>query len=167
MKSQNKIPRKSKAVSPVIATVVLVAVTITVAVAVAYWMSGITGQYTSFEKVEIQTAIVTYDDTDNYWQIVITLKNSGTKAATLTNVFVNEVQTGYALLPPAPDAGTITAMLDPTFATDPLHIDSGASDTVTVWISEGTGVTLTSGTTINIKIHSAGGMDYIKLVQLV
>jgi hypothetical protein len=27
--------------------------------------------------------------------------------------------------------------------------------------------TLSAGTTINIKVHSAGGMDYIKLVELV
>jgi len=26
---------------------------------------------------------------------------------------------------------------------------------------------LSSGTTVNIKIHSAGGMDYIKLIELV
>ncbi len=49
-------PQKTrKAVSPVIATVILVAVAITVAVGVSYWMSGISSQYTQFEKVEIQT----------------------------------------------------------------------------------------------------------------
>ncbi len=26
---------------------------------------------------------------------------------------------------------------------------------------------VTSGTTINIKVHSAGGMDYIKLIELI
>ena len=44
-----------KAISPVIATVILVAVAISVSVAVSYWMGSIAGQYTSFEKVEIQT----------------------------------------------------------------------------------------------------------------
>jgi hypothetical protein len=29
------------------------------------------------------------------------------------------------------------------------------------------GAPLTSGTTVNIKLHSAGGMDYIKLLELV
>ena len=27
-------------------------------------------------------------------------------------------------------------------------------------------ITFTSGTTLNVKLHSASGMDYIKLVQL-
>jgi len=34
------------------------------------------------------------------------------------------------------------------------------------WINQGY-AQLSSGTTVNIKIHSAGGMDYIKLVELV
>ena len=54
--------------SPVIATVILVAVAITVAVAVAYWMGGIAGQYTKFEKVEIQTAY-SVRNAGNGWNI--------------------------------------------------------------------------------------------------
>jgi flagellin-like protein len=50
--------RSRRAVSPVIATVILVAIAITVAVAVAYWMGGIAGQYTRFEQIEIQSALL-------------------------------------------------------------------------------------------------------------
>ena len=80
-----------KAVSPVIATVILVAVAITVSVAVAYWMGGISSQYTQFEKCEIQTAIVTIDSYGN-WITTIKIKNSGSKTSTLTNVFINDVE---------------------------------------------------------------------------
>jgi len=162
--------KKRRAISPVIATVILVAVAITVAVGVSYWMSGIAGQYTSFEKVEIQSAVCTYNThatLDNYWEIIIDLKNSGTKAATLTDVFVNDAETEYAKEYAASSDG-ITAELDPNGATggEPLHIESGVTDTITVWIEDSSKVTLSSGTTVNIKIHSASGMDYIKLVQL-
>lgn len=155
---------KRRAVSPVIATVILVAVTITVAVAVSYWMSGITGQYTSFEKVEIQTAICTYNNTvvnEEHWEIIVTLKNSGTKAATLTHIFVNEIEINYdtAFATGNEISGNVNA-------TNTLPILSGASSTITIWVEDTTAVTLTAGTTINIKIHSASGMDYIKLVQL-
>ena len=162
--------RNRKGVSPVIATVILVAITITVAVAVAYWMSGIAGQYTQFEKIEIQSAICTYEDEgttgEEFWKIEITLKNSGTKTATLTMVFVNEVMAIY------PESTYIagTHLLEANVSTDhTLTIDSGASAVVTVGISNWEGnyyVKLTAGTTINIKIHSAAGMDYIRLVQL-
>jgi len=150
-----------KAVSPVIATVILVAVAITVSVAVAYWMGGISGQYTQFEKCEIQTAIVTLDGSGN-WVVTINIKNSGSKSATLTNVFVNDVEvTAYG----AAAADNSTIVTDMTVAT-PFSLTSGDNDTIIVWIGSGYS-TLSSGTTVNIKFHSAGGMDYIKLVQLV
>jgi len=161
MKSQGKIHRKSRAVSPVIATVILVAVAITVAVAVSYWMAGISGQYTKFEKIEIQTAICTLDGSGN-WIISIELKNSGSKTATLTNVFVNDVEVDtYGAS--APNASTIETSM--TTAT-PFAIKSGEDKIVFVYVGS-TYETLSSGTTVNVKIHSAGGMDYIKLVELV
>ena len=162
MKTINKL-RKRRAVSPVIATVILVAITITVAVAVAYWMSGIASQYTQFEKVEIQTAICTLDTTNGNWQVEIKLKNSGSKSSTLTNVFINDVEVSlYGQTVPGAAVGTITT--DLTIAT-PFSIESGDSKTIIVWIGATYGF-LSSGTTVNIKIHSSGGMDYIKLVQL-
>ncbi len=167
MKAINQL-RKRKGVSPVIATVILVAVAITVSVAVAYWMSGIAGQYTAFEKVELQSATVTFSAADAtneaHWAIVVDLKNTGTKAATIISVFINDVEAIYALDKPLLLATGTTAELDTTTAGDPLQILSGASDIVTVWIVSGE--VLSSGTTVNVKIHSAGGMDYPKLVQL-
>jgi len=168
MKATNKL-RKRKAISPVIATVILVAVAITVAVGVSYWMSGIAGQYTGFEKVEIQSAVCTLDTTGNFWTTIVNLKNSGTKGATLTDVFVNDAKATLALDPPTVFTG-ITAYLDEKIIDTvdtpcPLHLASGETGTVTVWIGYAYG-TLSSGTAVNIKIHSASGMDYIKLVQM-
>ena len=146
--------------SPVIATVILVAVAITVAVAVAYWMGGIAGQYTKFEKVEIQSAICTLESTGN-WSIQMKLKNTGTATATLISAFVNNLElmnygTGYA---PAEWNTNMTTS---------QAITSGQSIVIEIYIdADRPATTLSSGTTINIKIHSAGGMDYIKLVELI
>jgi len=166
MKNISKLTKR-RAISPVIATVILVAITITVAVAVSYWMSGISGQYTQFEKVEIQTAICTLDSS-GHWKIEVKMKNSGSKSSTLTNVFVNDVEvngsegkSGYDESGPT-DAKITTSL---TIAT-PFSISSGNSSTVKIWIGKGY-ETLSSGTTVNIKIHSAAGMDYIRLVSLV
>ena len=154
--TENLIERR--AVSPVIATVILVAVAITVAVGVSYWMSGIAGQYTSFEKVEIKTAICTSDVTG--FTIVIKLKNSGSATSTLSNVFINDVEVslyGSTMTPAAITTDMTT--------TTPFTLLSGEEKSVTVFIGTGYGK-LSAGTTVNIKLHSAGGMDYIKLVQL-
>jgi len=162
---------KRKAISPVIATVILVAVAITVAVGVSYWMSGIAGQYTAFEKIEISTGYSEkVDDGDpNYvflgWQVTLELKNTGSTTASLTRVFVNDI----ALLDV--DYGeTAPKWVDDGLATSLLYagttIESGDTKTVYIYIDDTFG-TLSSGTTVNVKVHSAGGMDYIKLIKLV
>ena len=152
----------SNAVSTVIATVILVACAITVAVAASFWMGGIAGQYTKFEKVEIKSAVCSYDAWNN-WVITITLKNSGTATSTLNALYVNDNPATLDQLAPTDVADGITTDLNVTTAT---KIESGVEDVITVWI----GVnhpTLSSGTTVNVKFHSAGGMDYIKLVELI
>ena len=48
-----------KAVSPVIATIIIVAIAITMSIAVAYWLLGLGSSFTKYEKVEFTTAYVT------------------------------------------------------------------------------------------------------------
>jgi flagellin-like protein len=152
-----------KAVSPVIATVILVAVAITVSVAVAYWMGGISSQYTQFEKVEIQTAYAVRT-TGIGWNITMEIKNTGSAASTLIRCFVNEVPVPIANYNSTTFPGSNSIAVGFEYAG--ITIESGQAQTIQVYIDEGY-ASLSSGTTINIKIHSAGGMDYIKLVQLV
>jgi len=159
--------RNKRALSPVIATVILVAVAITVAVAVAYWMGGIAGQYTKFEKVEIQSALCR--NAGEYWNISISVKNTGTAIATLDKIFINgiEVNAYGATGAPAADSGLATTTLPATG----LPLSSGQAGTIYVFIDGPTTApqweSVTSGTTVNIKIHSTGGMEYLKLVELV
>lgn len=168
-------PQTRKAVSPVIATVILVAVAITVAVGVSYWMGGISSQYTQFEKVEVQSGVCSWDATAFEWQIVCKLKNSGTAPATLNSIFINDVEVDTYNVAVAGEGEATTSM------TNTESIESGATTTVTIYV-DGVGdvgeaatpvagtdywKSVTSGTTVNIKIHSAGGMDYIKLIELV
>jgi len=201
MKSQNTILRRRRAVSPVIATVILVAVTITVAVAVSYWMSGISSQYTSFEKVEIKSGYSSRKEDSNKfmgWVIEMELQNTGSSTATLETVFINDR--------PIIDYG-VSTVITGLEKIRWLDYTSEPTDTWTGWDSIDTllsGVSLESGdedkvylliygdktvdpgpdtipgtaddiisdglfsagTTLNVKLHSASGMDYIKLVQL-
>lgn len=159
--------RERKAISPVIATVILVAVAITVAVGVSYWMSGISSQYTQFEKIEIQTGYATVVDgvTTDGWEVILTIKNSGSATATITHVFVNDVPVNVY------SAANIDSLSAGQTGTDIVQatgktLTAGQPGDVKVWIASGSPSTLSSGTTVNIKLHSAGGMDYIKLIRL-
>ena len=160
--SEARKKRSRRAVSPVIATVILVAIAITVSVAVAYWMGGIAGTFTTFEQVEIQNAVCSQDAYDN-WVVTITLKNTGTAQTTLISLFANDIEvTPDASAPTAPVA-TLTTHLN---VTSPTTLPSGVTATIHVWVGRDYG-TLSSGTTVNLKIHSTGGMDYLKLITLV
>ena len=157
-------PQKTrKAISPVIATVILVAVAITVAVGVSYWMSGISSQYTQFEKVEIQTGYAS--SVTNGWNVTMEIKNSGSAEASLTHVFINDIPIVNTTLP----VSMVSTSLASNIATIGT-LEAGESATVVIYIGNAltkTGLTnLSAGTTVNIKIHSAGGMDYIKLIRL-
>lgn len=156
-----------RAISPVIATVILVAVAITVAVGVSYWMSGIAGQYTQFEKVEIQSGYSEKVFTTNVfdgWKITLEMKNTGSAASTLIRAFVNDIAIIEANYGESTFvAGAISTDLE---YDDGTTVESGTTVTVQIWIDKEY-PNLSSGTTLNVKIHSAGGMDYIKLVRLI
>jgi hypothetical protein len=104
--------------------------------------------------------VCTVDAAGN-WTVALKLKNSGTATATLISIFINDVEINtYNTIAVA---GEWT-----TDMTESYSLTSGLSGAINVYISVGNpNATLSSGTTVNIKVHSAGGMDYIKLVELV
>ncbi len=162
-----------KAVSPVIATFILVPVAITVSVEVSYWMRGISSQYTQFEKIEIQTG---YAQTSNDglptplvtgWVITLTIKNSGSAPSTITHVFVNDIPIVTDPTQYAKSALGAAGVICTDVPITGITLEAGESDEILVWIAAGGTSKLSAGTTVNIKLHSAGGMDYIKLIKLV
>ena len=78
-----------KGISPVIATVIIVSVAIAIAVAVAFWMTGITGLFTRYERVEITNCYADWDSTNELWKVIIQLRNSGSDDATIDEIFIN------------------------------------------------------------------------------
>ena len=115
--------------------------------------------YTTFEKVEIQAGLCTMDSSG--WIITLILKNSGTASSTINAVFVNEVE-----IEQYGASGIVEDKSSTDIEDSGTTIQSGQNVQVHVWIVKNYR-NLTSGTTINIKLHSAGGMDYVKLIELV
>ena len=149
-----------RAGSTVIATVILVSVTIVLAFAAAYWISGTTEQNMKLRKVGIVSAVCTWEANNTYWVIAMRLKNSGTATATLTSAFINDVEVGNYTMDSVALGSTSTNMTTAT------TIASGASAKVNVYIDQGY-ASLSSRTTVEVKIHCAGGMDLIKPIELV
>ena len=91
---------KKRAVSPVIATVILVAVAITVAVAVAYLMGGTRGNISQEtiiqEKAEISCLTYGFESGDPENIIVLRIVNTGTVTFNITGVFVNSLEKDFS-----------------------------------------------------------------------
>jgi flagellin-like protein len=157
------IHRDKRALSPVIATVILISVTIVVAVSVAYWMGSIAGGYTAFEQIELPTTYARWVSTGSRWNVTIELKNTGSADATLNNIFVNDI--------PLKDytAGIVALRYNgqnQTLSSISISITKGNSVTVYVLLGQSQANGFTAGTTTSIKLHTAGGKDYPTSIKL-
>jgi len=146
---------RRKGISPVIATVIIVAVAIAIAIAVAFWMTGIVGLFTNFEQVQIQSAYATGSAATGF-TIKLTVNNTGTAQAVIDNIFINNFpysQIGVTVTP-----------------TPPITLAPGTGAEITITIPPGTtlpnGGKLTDGSSVEVKIHTASGKEYPKLIVL-
>jgi flagellin-like protein len=92
-----KIFRSRKALSPVVATIILIAVTVAVSIAVAAWMGALTFSFMATEQIKMTNAQFYLlhgapDSTDN---VTITMQNVGTTSVTVTQINVNNAPTNY------------------------------------------------------------------------
>jgi flagellin-like protein len=153
--------RRHRAVSPAIATVILVAIAITVAVAIAYWMGGITGTYTHVTQIEIPSALVSAHGSPSDWNVTLTLKNTGTEDVTLLCLFLNEEEVDtYGVSEPYSFSDEWATTMTTTQV-----IHSGETQVFQVFLDHDRS-TLSSGTWVNLRLHSADGMDFLKVVEL-
>jgi flagellin-like protein len=154
------VPRR-KGISPVIATVIIVAVTIAVAIAVAFWMTGIVGLFTGFEQVQIVSAVPSFDSNTNQFTITLTVKNTGTATASIDNLFINGVPFNNPI-----NVQWGGAAWNPGAA---QTLAPGQQVQITIRFNDQTnwaGGTLTHGVSVEVKLHTASGKEYPKLVVL-
>ena len=78
-----KILRSRKALSPVVASIILIAVTVAVSIAVAAWMGALTFNFMATEQLKITNL------TFPAGMINVTMLNTGTNTITITEVHVN------------------------------------------------------------------------------
>ncbi len=160
------IVRSMRGLSPVIATVILVSVTIVVAVAVAYWMGGIAGLYTRFEKIEITSAYAVKDPTSGNYTVTVQLKNSGSQDSSMAYVLVNGRPSEDYL--DASNNGQIIVSWTIDGSTgylpgESMTVPLGKSGEIVLEIDGGL---YESGTTLDLKFHSAAGKDYPQMLAL-
>jgi hypothetical protein len=129
-------------------------------------MGGIAGTQTRFEQIEIQNAICKADTTvPPNWNVTVIIKNTGTVDVTFISIFINEIQVDDY---DQADTGYTYADVWATNMTNTETVTKGATIVVMIYIDpDKASSTLSSGTMVNIKLHSAGGNDFPKLIQLI
>ena len=109
-----KLFKSKKALSPVVAAIILIAVTVAVSIAVAAWMGALTFTFMKTEELKVQ------GHTWGTGTIDLSVKNTGTSALTLSSARVNDAvatsnisASGYQLQPGSSAVIRITQAFTP------------------------------------------------------
>jgi len=137
-----KLLKSKKALSPVVAAIILIAVTVAVSIAVAAWMGSMTFNFMETEQLSITN--LAFAGTDNN-QITATVLNTGT-----TDVIINSASiTGYNIT---------TSTFSVT--NSPVTLGQGASGSVAVTFTAGTNDGWVTGSSYNIELISTKGNKF-------
>jgi len=157
---------RKKGISPVIATVIIVAVAIAIAIAVAFWMTGIIGLFTRFEKVEVSYCYAEWDHDNDRWLIYLKARNTGSADATITNIFINgKPYTAIGGVTVHYATTSLTTWDGSDFPTTGIPLLSGKEVYFVIAIDKSSSG-LEHGTSIEVKVITASGQEYPKMTNL-
>jgi flagellin-like protein len=132
MKTLIKIKKNAKALSPVVASIILIAVTVAVSIAVAAWMGALTIGFMGTEEVKITN--VAYANVTSE-TITVTLLNTGAGEVT-----INEIRVGSG---------------DNLYTGDPFVLSPNAE------VSQTVDFTWATGTSYMVKVISSKGNTFV------
>jgi len=136
-----KIKKNTKALSPVIATIILIAITVAVSVVVAAWMGALTiGFMGNAEQASIINVVLT-NTADGAQQAAVTVQNAGSATVTISLAYIDG---NTATMSTSAGGATVTS----------IPIDKGTS--VTFYITCA-GVTFSDNAQYTINLVTAKG----------
>jgi flagellin-like protein len=158
--------RKRKAVSPVIATVILIAVAVALGIAVAFWASGLTSSFSKYEKLGVSTQYAT--GTSGTWYIYLGGQNTGSSDATITQIQINGVPyplNGGGTSSNNPEWNSTSGGTTTSGTTNSLSVPSGATFKIQFQLTNSgstsiPGKTFADGQTIQVTLITAAGNNY-------
>ena len=159
--TKRKLWHSKQGISAIIAVIILVSVSIVMAIAVAFWAMGIGNSFTKFEKVEF-TSI--YSDPPisqpGNFTVNVILKNTGSAAATISNIFINgrPYQQGYS------------GVTQDNLVNQTLVVGASTNNARIFLPTDTVGTTgsiiWSSGNSVEVQIQTAAGRTYSNTVVL-
>jgi flagellin-like protein len=135
----NKLLKSRKALSPVIASIILVAVTVAVSIAVAAWMGALTFSFTKTDQFNV--ASMTFVKSG---YINMTIQNTGSSPWTLTNTAQVNSLTGQTVAPVSPNTTLTCKNGGSIYISITTSWTSGSQYSVTLLLSDGNKITYVS-----------------------
>ena len=130
--------RSRKALSPVVASIILIAVTVAVSIAVAAWMGALTFQFTATEQINITN--MNFDVPNK--RVIVTANNTGTTSVTINEAWVNNAKQ--------------TSVIDDTLASLPVTIDANKGRVFNITLSS-----MSQGYAYQVKLLSSKGNAFL------
>jgi flagellin-like protein len=126
-----RIPRSRRALSPVVASIILIAVTVAVSITVAAWMAGLVFSNQGVEQLTLRKLWWTGPNTG----FILAVDNTGTRDATITQIQVNYGTSGVNVTQPTLPVQLKASL--PTNVTVAFTYSNGTAYDITVATSSG------------------------------
>ena len=117
-----KFHKSRKALSPVIASIILIAVTVAVSIAVAAWMGALTFGFMGSSSLTITNVAFNGGSNVTTNKVVLTIKNTGTKTVTVGTVKINNI--AATIDPVGGNTTTLTYATSGTTLTGTIQLDN-------------------------------------------
>ncbi|MEM3046973.1 MAG: archaellin/type IV pilin N-terminal domain-containing protein [Candidatus Bathyarchaeia archaeon] len=161
------IKQDRKAISPVISTIIIVAIAIAIAIAVAYWMVGITGGFTRFEKLDVTTIYAdAWTNNTSGYNITLSMKNSGQVAITFDRILINGKPAVTTDGTTGAYGANVVAELVSGGTSWNSTLNPGESRTIRILCNSSASSTFSSGVSIEVALMTRSGNSYPKSVTL-
>ncbi|MEM0117933.1 MAG: archaellin/type IV pilin N-terminal domain-containing protein [Conexivisphaerales archaeon] len=82
---------KRRAVTPVIATVILISVAVAIGIAVAFWAGAMTGQFSKYSKLQLSITTHYASGIAGGWNVTVAGRNQGSQDLTINQVDIDGI----------------------------------------------------------------------------
>jgi len=157
-------------------TVAIVSLTLILVFGSVVWAQGYMGETISFECLQITgVSVNSVSDLTSVtggvlkgagWNVIVSLRNTGSTDATISNVYLNEKPVDVCVKVAVNGGNGYVQSRELS-----IPVKGGTNGWISITIEKGedssSSIAFTSGSTLNIRLHSSSGVDYLAMVRLV
>jgi len=156
-----------KAISPILATVILIAVTLVIAIGVIGWIMGVWGTLGGPTESLVVTGGRTGIVNNSNFYFSVTIVNKGSATATLSRIEVVGVGSTDKYCKDVTDVSKAAESSTGTDLLDKVILGPGSSTTIVTYVSASAlATTCFEGATYNVNVYTKAGNVYTTVISI-